>query len=366
VELKREEARALCTGEQEIYDALIDDFEQGETAGKIEPLFNQLESATFELLKKIEAAPRKPDPGVLRGACPPAAQEAFIREVITSLGFDFEAGRLDFSAHPFTSGIGPGDVRITTRFDSSSFSMGLFSAIHETGHALYAHGLPAADWGTPRGSSISMAIHESQSRMWENMVGKSHGFWNHFYPAACRHFPWLDNTGQDDFLFAVNEVCPSPIRTEADEVTYNLHIILRFQLERMLIGGQLRTADLPEAWDRAMKRYFHIRPKNYSEGVMQDIHWSSGAFGYFPSYGLGNMYAAQFYAKAQRELGDLQQMFAAGEFWPLLGWLRQNIHSQGSRLLPRDLVRTATGDELNPEYLNDYLARKYGKVYGLS
>ncbi|MDR3566961.1 MAG: carboxypeptidase M32 [Syntrophobacteraceae bacterium] len=365
VALKQEEAQALSAGGKELYDALIDDFEQGETAGKIEPLFTKLEGALFTLLEKIEASPRKPDPAALRGACPPAAQEAFIREVIGGLGYDFQAGRMDFSAHPFTSAIGPGDVRITTRFSHDSFVMGLFSSIHEAGHALYARGLPVEHWGTPRGSSVSMAIHESQSRLWENMVGKSVGFWRRFYPAACRHFPWLGKTGQDQFLLAVNEVCPSPIRTEADEVTYNLHIIMRFKLERMLIGGELRARELPEAWDSEMDRYFHLRPKNYSEGVMQDIHWSSGAFGYFPSYGLGNMYAAQFFAKAQKELGDLQKMFAAGDFWPLLGWLRKNIHSQGSRLLPRDLVRTATGEQLQADYLIGYLEGKYGKAYGL-
>ena len=365
VELKRQEAEALSPGGQEIYDALIDDFEQGETAAKIEPLFARLESAIFKLLAKIEASPQKPDPAVLRGACPPAAQKSFIREIITSLGYDFDAGRMDFSAHPFTSDIGPGDVRITTRLDPDSFAMGLFSSIHETGHALYAHGLPAKHWGTPRGSAVSMAIHESQSRMWENMVAKSPGFWKHFYPAARRHFPWLEKTGREEFLSAVNEVSPSPIRTEADEVTYNLHIIMRFKLERMLISGRLRAAELPEAWDSEMERYLHLRPKNHSEGVMQDIHWSSGAFGYFPSYALGNMYAAQFYAKAEKELGDLQQMFSAGEFWPLLGWLRQNIHFQGSRLLPRDLVRAATGEELGAEHLITYLEGKYAKAYGL-
>ncbi len=364
VELKRQEAEALSKGGQEIYDALIDDYEQGETAGKIEALFTKLEGATFKMLEKIEAAPRRPDPAVLRGDCPVLAQEAFIREVIGSLGYDFDGGRMDFSAHPFTAGIGPGDVRITTRIDRESFVMGLFSSIHETGHALYAHGLPVEHWGTPRGSSISMAIHESQSRMWENMVGKSEGFWRHFYPTARSYFPWLNKTGLDAFLFALNEVRPSTIRTEADEVTYNLHIIMRFKLERMLIGGELGAADLPDAWNASMDRYFHTSPQNYSDGVMQDVHWSSGAFGYFPSYALGNMYAAQFYAKAEKELGDLQEMFAAGEFSPLLGWLRQNVHSQGSRLLPRDLVKAATGDELHADYLISYLEGKYKKAYG--
>ncbi len=358
VALKREQAQALHGGEGEIYDALIDDFDQGETAEKIEGLFTKLEAATLRWLEKIESAPHKPDPDLLRGPCPATAQSAFIREVIGGLGFDFEAGRLDFSAHPFTSSIGPGDVRITTRFDSDSFIKGLFSSIHEAGHALYAHGLPQNHWGTPRGEPISMAIHESQSRLWENMVGKSTGFWDHFYPVACKHFPWLKKTGKEQFLLAVNEIRPSPSRTEADEVTYNLHIIMRFKLERMLIGAQLEPDELPQAWNEAMEGYFHIRPRNDSEGVMQDVHWSSGAFGYFPGYALGNLYAAQFYAKAQKELGDPRQMFAAGEFSPLLQWLRENVHSQGSRFLPRDLVRRATGGELEVDCFIDYIEKK--------
>ncbi len=365
VDLKRREAKALSREGRELYDALIDDFEQGETAERIEPLFTRLEKATFKLLEKIGAAPRKPDPEALRGDCPPSAQDAFMREVIGSLGYDFDTGRLDLSAHPFTSGIGPGDVRITTRLDPDSFVMGLLSSIHEAGHALYAHGLPSEHWGTPRGNAVSMAIHESQSRLWENIVGKSRGFWIHFHPAACGHFPWMKKRGQDEFLFALNEVRPSQIRTEADEVTYNLHIIMRFKLERMLTDGNIQAADLPEAWNTEMDRYFHIIPQNYSEGVMQDPHWSSGAFGYFPSYALGNMYAAQFYAGAEKELGDLQQMFAAGEFSPLLAWLRQKVHSQGSRNLARDLVREATGEDLNPDYLIDYLERKYVEAYGI-
>ncbi|MGC8492745.1 MAG: carboxypeptidase M32 [Syntrophobacteraceae bacterium] len=365
IALKRQEAEALSTGGKEVYDALIDEFEQGETAAGIEPLFTTLEAATFKLLEKIEAAPRKPDPKVLRGDCPALAQQTFIREVIGALGYDFDAGRLDLSAHPFTSGIGPGDVRITTRLDPDSFVMGLFSSIHETGHALYEHGLPLEHRGTPCGAPVSMAIHESQSRIWENMVGKSPGFWNHFYPTACSHFPWLKETDRDAFLFAVNEVRRSPIRTEADELTYNLHIIMRFKLERMLIGGGLQAADLPQAWNSLMDRYFHIQPQSFSEGVLQDIHWSSGAFGYFPSYALGNMYAARFYAKAKEELGDPEQMFSAGEFSPLLEWLRKNVHSRGSRLIARDLVKAACGEELNADSLVSYLEAKYETAYGL-
>jgi carboxypeptidase Taq len=243
--------------------------------------------------------------------------------------------------------------------------MALFSSIHETGHALYEQGLPVEHWGTPRGSSISMAIHESQSRMWENMVARSPGFWKHFYPAARKHFPWLQKVDIDKFLFALNEVRPSLIRTEADEVTYNLHIIMRFELEKMLIGDELEPEDLPGAWNAKMERYLRLVPPDYADGVMQDVHWFGGAIGYFPSYALGNMYAAQFHAKAQQKLGNLQEMFEAGDFGHLLGWLRENIHSPGSRHLPRDLVKAVTGHELSARHLIDYLEQKYERLYEL-
>ncbi|MGC9964718.1 MAG: carboxypeptidase M32 [Syntrophobacteraceae bacterium] len=364
IRLKRQEASALSSG-GEIYDGLIEGFEPGENAGDIQVLFDKLACSTFQLLKQIEASPRRPDLTALHGDSPISAQKSFVREVIACLGYDFDAGRIDRSAHPFTSKIGPGDVRITTRFDPASFVMALFSSIHETGHALYEQGLEVQRWGAPLGCPISMAIHESQSRMWENMVGKSPGFWKHFYPAASKRFAWLREIDIDKFLFALNEVRPSLIRTEADEVTYNLHIIMRFELERMLIGGELEPEDLPEAWNAKMQKYFGLVPPNYSDGVMQDIHWSAGAFGYFPSYALGNMYAAQFYAKAERQLGNLQEIFEAGEFAHFLGWLREHIHSQGSRHLPRALVKAVTAEDLNPDYLTSYLRQKYARLYEL-
>jgi carboxypeptidase Taq len=365
ISLKRQEAAALSTGGEEIYNALIEDFEPGENAASIEVLFDRLADATFELLEKIEAGQRKPDPTALQGDSPESVQKTFIRQIIAHLGYDLGAGRIDMSAHPFTAKIGPQDVRITTRYEPNSFVMALFSSIHETGHALYEQGLPAEHWGTPRGRPISMAIHESQSRMWENMVAKSPGFWKHFYPLACRRFPWLKRIDIGRFLFALNEVRPNLIRTEADEVTYNLHIVMRFKLERMLIGGGLEPKDLPEAWNAGMERYFRLSPPDYSDGVMQDVHWPAGAFGYFPSYALGNMYAAQFYAKAEQNLGNLQEMFETGEFGPFLGWFRQNVHSQGGRHLPRNLVKAATEEDLNADYLIGYLKQKYERLYEL-
>ncbi|MGO9376470.1 MAG: carboxypeptidase M32 [Syntrophobacteraceae bacterium] len=365
ISLKRQEAAALSTEGEEIYNALIENFEPGESANNIQVLFDELGGATVKLLEKIMASRQKPDLKVLQGESPIPVQKSFIGETAARMGYDRVAGRIDSSAHPFTSKIGPGDVRITTRFDPNSFIMALFSLIHETGHALYEQGLPVEHWGTPRGSSVSMAIHESQSHMWENMVARSPGFWKHFYPSARKHFPWLQEVDIDKFLFALNEVRPSLIRTEADEVTYNLHIIMRFELEKMLIGGELEPEDLPGAWNSKMEQYLLIVPPDYADGVMQDVHWPGGAIGYFPSYALGNMYAAQFYAKAQQKLGNLREIFEAGELGLFLDWLRENIHSQGSRYLPRDLVKAVTGEELNAHHLIGYLEQKYERLYEL-
>lgn len=364
VNLKRQEASALGEG-NELYDGLIHDFEPGECTGNIQPLFEHLAKALVELLARIMGSQRHPDPNLLVGDFPVATQEIFIREVLERIGYDLDSGRIDRSAHPFTSTIGPGDVRITTRFNTVSFVMALFSAIHEAGHALYEQGLPPKHWGAPSGEPVSMAIHESQSLLWENMVGRSAGFWKHFYPLAGKRFPMLEKIPLALFHSALNTVRPSLIRTEADEVTYNLHIIIRFELELALIREELEPEHLPEAWNDKMRKYLGVVPPDYSTGVMQDVHWSEGAFGYFPSYALGTLYAAQFYAKAEKDLGNLEALFAAGEFGPFVKWLRENIHAHGCRYLPRDLVRVATGEDLNPDYLIEYLERKYREMYGL-
>jgi carboxypeptidase Taq len=364
VTLKREQATRLASG-TEIYDGLIEGFEPGESAENIQAVFGKLSEALVRLLGRIQASPKKPDLSLRRGDSPIAAQQSFIREVVLLMGYELEAGRIDRSAHPFTSTIGPGDVRITTRFDPDSFIMALLASIHEAGHALYEQGLPDEHWGTPRGSAVSMAIHESQSLMWENMVGRSEGFWKKLCPIARKYFPWLSDTDPQPLVFALNDARPSLIRTEADEVTYNLHIIMRFELERALIRGEIEAKDLPEAWNDKMNRYLGITPPDYASGVMQDVHWSGGSIGYFPSYALGNLYAAQFYAKAEEELGDLQTMFEAGEFRPFMMWFRERVHSRGSRHQPRDLVKVVTGNELDGGYLVSYLERKYGALYDL-
>lgn len=362
VELKRQEAEALgYAGEP--YDPLLDDFEPGETTAVLVPLLAALRDALVRLLDAILGSTRRPDRDLLRRHFPRAAQEHFARLAAAKIGYDFAAGRLDPTAHPFSTGIGPGDVRITTRYDENFFPMAFFGVLHEAGHALYDQGLPAEHWGTPLGEAVSLGIHESQSRMWENLVGRSLGFWKFFYPEAQKLFPALAGVSLGAFHLAVNEVRPDLIRTEADEVTYNLHILLRFELERALVQGDLQVADLPDAWNEKMRTFLGLTPPNHGLGVMQDVHWSAGHLGYFPTYTLGNLYAAQFFAKAAKDLGDLGASFARGDFAPLLTWLREKIHRQGKRYRPRQLVQVVTDEDLNPAYLISYLTQKFGELY---
>jgi len=364
VDLAKEKAEALgYTGEP--YDALLDGYEVGETAAGLEGMFRNLRESLVGLLDSIRGSSRSPEAAVLHRHFPQPLQEQFSREVVAKVGYDFAAGRLDVTAHPFSMGVGPGDARITTRYDENFFNTAFFGTLHEVGHALYNQGLPPEHWGSPRGQSVSLGIHESQSRMWENLVGRSLGFWQTFYPRAQELFPALSDVNLETFHFAINRVAPSLIRTEADEVTYNLHIIFRFELERPLILGDLEVQDLPEAWNLRIKEYLGLTPPDDRMGVMQDVHWSSGSFGYFPTYTLGNLYAAQFFAKAEAELGNLKEGFAQGDFAPLLGWLREKIHRQGGRYRPRDLVRVVTGEELDARFLVGYLQEKFGELYGL-
>jgi carboxypeptidase Taq len=297
---------------------------------------------------------------------PIAAQEAFGKAVVTAFGFDFQAGRLDVTTHPFCSGIGPGDTRLTTRYNLRDFGDAFFSILHEAGHGLYEQGLDPEHYGIPMGEAASLGIHASQSRLWENFVGRSRAFWDYWLPRAREVFPdALDGVGLEGFVFAINDVRPSLIRVDADEATYNLHIVLRFELEQALIAGDLAVADLPTAWNERMVRDLGSAPPDDAQGCLQDIHWSGGSFGYFPTYTLGNLYAAQFFAKAQAELGDLDEQFRRGEFLPLKEWLNQKIHREGQRYRAVDLVAAVTGEPLNPAYLLRHLQEKLGPLYGV-
>ncbi|MDD5309405.1 MAG: carboxypeptidase M32 [Deltaproteobacteria bacterium] len=364
LELAREKAEAFGYA-SEPYDALLDDYEPGETAANLEALLSGLKTGLTALLGRVRGSARKPDTSLVSGHFPRAAQEAFGREIAETIGYDFEAGRLDPSAHPFTIGIGPGDTRITTRYFESFLPASVFGTIHETGHALYEQGLPQEHWGTPMGGAVSLGVHESQSRLWENMVGRSRGFWIHFLPRAKKRFPSLDGASADAFVAAVNSVAPSLIRVEADEVTYNLHILVRLELELELMRRRIEVRDLPEAWNRKMEAYLGVVPPDHASGVMQDVHWSAGLIGYFPTYTLGNLYAAALFDAASRELGDLDAMFAKGEFAPLLGWLRRNVHGKGGMLLPRDLVAEVTGAPPGPGPFVRYLENKFSAIFGL-
>jgi carboxypeptidase Taq len=363
--LKREEAAALGFTATP-YDALLDDYEPGESTANVARVLGELREALVPLVQAIGASSQRPDASILARRYPVEVQASFGSDVARQIGFDFDAGRLDVTAHPFCTGLGPGDVRITTRYDERAFSDAFFSILHEAGHGLYDQGLPRAHYGLPIGEDVSLGIHESQSRMWENQVGRSLAFWKHGYPQAQAAFPEaLSDVPLGLFYGAINEVKPSLIRVEADEVTYNLHILIRFELEQALVEDRLQVADLPSAWNEKYQQYLGITPPNQADGVLQDVHWSAGLFGYFPTYALGNLYAAQFFRQASEDLEDLEGCFERGDFGPLLGWLRENIHAHGRRYTPAELVERITGGPLEHEALMRQLQEKYGPIYGL-
>jgi carboxypeptidase Taq len=363
--LKRREAESLSLSTT-AYDALLEEYEPGARSRDLAVLFDALRRALVPLLDALAGSRHRPNAAIVRRACPVERQRAFAESVAAAIGFDFDRGRLDATTHPFFMTIGPGDCRITTRYRPDDFPAGLFATLHEAGHGLYEQGLLPEHHGTPMGESGSLGVHESQARLWENMVGRSRPFWQHFSPRARRAFPAaLGDVGLDEFHFAVNRVEPSFIRVEADEVTYNLHIFIRFELEQALLSGDLPAADLPAAWDEAYRRHLGISPANDAEGCLQDGHWASGLIGYFPTYTLGNLMAAQLLARATEELGDLSQPFAQGDFTGLLDWLRQRVYREGSRYWAPELIRHVTGSPLDHRPLVRALESKYGELYRL-
>jgi len=365
VTLKRQQA--TCYGYTgHIYNALLEDFEPGETAENLSRVFESLRAPLVDLIGRIVASGRRAPLDILERRYPADGQAKLARQAAAAVGFDFNAGRLDVSLHPFCSGIGPGDTRMTTRYDENYFGDAFFGVLHETGHALYDQGLPHEHFGTPLGDAVSLGIHESQSRMWENLVGRSRAFWSHFMPRARAVFPdQLKDVTEDQWYFAVNDVRPSLIRTESDETTYNLHILLRFELEKALLTGDLSVPDLPAAWNQKMKTYLGVDVPDDARGCLQDIHWSGGAMGYFPTYTLGNLYAAQFFQQARQDLGDLDAQFGSGQFAPLLTWLRENIHRHGKRHRAPDLVQQITHRPLSAEPLLNHLRHKAAELYGV-
>lgn len=366
VALKREEADALGSETGVKYDALIEDYEPGATTQQIQAAFTPLREVLVQLVAAIRESEVKPDISILEREYPVDAQKRFGIEAATAIGFDFDAGRLDIAAHPFCSGIGPGDCRLTTRYDVHHFPGAFFGTLHEAGHGIYEQGLLDEQFGLATGEACSLGIHESQSRMWENLVGRSRAFWEHFYSQAQAHFSGaIGDVHIDDFYKAINDVRPSWIRVEADEVTYNLHIMLRFQLEQALVSGELNVADVPGAWNETFTQFFGMTPPDDALGCLQDVHWSAGLIGYFPTYALGNMYASQFFEKAGDDLGDLSAMFVKGEFVPLKEWLNRNIHAHGRRYYAPELVKVVTGQPLSAEPLLRHLQGKFEAIYGL-
>ncbi|TWT99326.1 Thermostable carboxypeptidase 1 [Botrimarina colliarenosi] len=362
--LQRQKAEAFGYGDSP-YDALIEDYEPGETAASVGRVLAGLRAELAPLVQQIVGSDRTAPSELVRKSFCVDQQTAFGKAAAAKVGFDFDSGRLDVTAHPFCGGAGPRDVRMTTRYQENDFADAFFSTLHETGHGLYEQGLPADWFGLPPGEAISLGIHESQSRMWENLVGRSQGFWRHFFDPLGKAFPAaMKGVDPEAWYFAVNEARPSLIRTESDEATYNLHVIVRFELERAMIEGTLAPADLPAAWNEAYASIVGITPPSDANGCLQDVHWSAGLFGYFPTYSLGNLYAAQFFDQAEADLGDLEAMFAEGEFAPLLGWLREHIHSVGQRLSASQLVERVTGKPLSHEPLMRRLRAKFAPLYG--
>jgi len=357
--LAREKADALGYVEAR-YDALLEDYEPGMTTSQLSALFAQLRGELVPLVEALRDRPSAAAEQMHEREFPLDRQRAFAEGVAQELGFDLENGRFDLGPHPFCTSIGPGDVRIALRYNTRNLTSGFLAVVHETGHALYDQGLDPAHYGTPMGEAVSLGIHESQSRLWENLVGRSHGFWLHFYPRLQSAFDeTLSDVSMEAFRGMLNRVAPGVIRVQADEVTYNLHIIIRFELERALLAGDLRAPELPAAWSELYQQYLGIKPDNDRNGCLQDIHWSEGLIGYFPTYTLGNVYAAQLFTAAERALGPLEEAFAVGEFRALRDWLVENIHRHGRRYRAPALIERATGNAPDPSALIANLSHRY-------
>ena len=364
VELRRQQARAIEPGGN-VYDALLDSFEPGATEAELVPLFDQIKGALIPLVRSVASSGVTVDETPATGDFPVDQQRSFGRLLAETVGFDFSRGRLDRSTHPFCVGITFDDVRMTWRYDAGDFRPAVFGVLHESGHGLYEQGLPAALERTPAGEAVSLGVHESQSRLWENHVGRSRGFWRWLLPHYLEAFPGAPEAGVDRIWPLLHTVKPSLIRVEADEATYNLHVLARFELERALFAGDLEVRDLPAAWDDLYDQLLGIRPPNAALGLLQDIHWSQGMFGYFPTYTLGSVAAAQLFAAAGRELGDLEAAFAAGELAPLLAWLRDQVHAHASIYQAPELIERATGKPLAADDLLAHLRETTEEVYGI-
>lgn len=367
VELLRRKAECFGWGEGgEPWDALAEDYEKGCTAAEVEAIFTPLRVRLQGLLDELMGSSTKPSNAFNEIPLPLDQQQKFVRFVSESIGFDYSCGRLDTSTHPFCSGTHCRDIRLTTRFHESNVNDALGSTMHESGHGIYEQGLLFANVGTPMGESVSLGIHESQSRMWENQVGRSREFWVWCMPKVTEYFgDAVASLGLDDLYGGANIVKPDFIRVEADELTYNMHIMIRFEIERAIMRGDLAVRDIPGVWNRTYKEYLDLDVPDDRRGCLQDIHWSSGDIGYFPTYTLGNLYSAQFFEAALEAMPDLLEQFEKGEFGGLKKWLNENIHAHGRRYRAADLCRTVTGKPLTADPLLRHLERKLRPLYGL-
>lgn len=344
------------------YDALLDLYEPDMTMKIITPLFSKLKEFLIKHVKDIKSK-KQIDDSILNGKWDHDKQLAVSHEILKDMGYDFNKGRLDLSAHPFSTSIGPHDDRITTRMINDSIVSNISTSMHEGGHSLYSMGLPVAEFGTPLGDAISMGIHESQSRWWETRIGLSKAFAEGYLPLLKKNFPALSKVTVEDFYRAINKVEPTFIRVESDEVTYSLHVILRYEMEEALIHGKLKVKDVPEAWNSKMKEFLGITPKTNSEGCLQDVHWSMGGFGYFPSYTIGNMYASQFFEAFEKEHPDWEKRVSKRDLHFIKEWLNEKIHKNGRRYTSQELLKRVTGKEFTVQPYLDYLGSKYKKIY---
>jgi len=351
--------------EEHPYDALLEDYEPGLTCRQLRAIIEPLKAELVPFLRKLVTEGRAPDADILAGRYDADELRKLSRHALEIIGYDFAAGALDDVTHPFTSTIGPGDVRITNRYPTDTPLPSLFGALHEGGHALYNQGFTDELYALNLAGGSSNGIHESQSRMIENQVGRSLPFWQFFQAVLAEHFPKFAAVPADALYRACNVVAPSLIRVEADEVTYNFHIMLRFEIEAGLVEGSIGVADLPKRWNQAMSDYLGIVPPTDSVGVLQDVHWSFGYIGYFPSYMLGNLYAAQMLPTIRRSLPHFDDHLRHGDLKPLVGWLRENVHQHGAAYEPNELMRRITGEPLNPQHFVAYVKDKYSDIYGL-
>ncbi len=364
--LQRERAAALKPGE-DAYDTLHDLYERGSTGAAVEATFEPLRREIGTWMGRIADSDVRPDVAILARGYAEDAQEAFAVEVVTAFGYDFGRGRLDRAVHPFAQRIGPGDVRITTRYRREALNIAMFGTMHEAGHGMYEQNLPASEARTPLGESVSLGVHESQSRLWENLVGRGRPFWTWAYPRLRAAFPGqLDDVDLDRFVLAINAVAPTSIRVEADEVSYHLHVMLRFDLERALLAGALAVDDLPGAWAEGCRALGLPSPVDDRQGCLQDVHWSAGMVGYFPTYTLGTLLSVQLWEAVRRDVPDLDERIARGDFEALFTWLVAKVHVHGSRLSPTEIARHATGAPLSADAYLRYVRSKYGALYGIA